>query len=109
MSFGTQTTSKPAFLFVSVVNIIIPRNLFKPPAALKNAKKDTKGYLFGRRPTDLLFFVFFVSFVVNAFFTARFAQERKERKERRKDIFFARRATNLFFFASFAACIFLDQ
>jgi hypothetical protein len=39
--------------------------LFQPPASLKNA---TNEHLSGRRPTDLFFFVLFVSFVVQAFF-----------------------------------------
>ena len=46
-------------------------SFFQPPASLKNAKdakKTTNEHLSGRRPTDLFFFVLFVSFVVQAFF-----------------------------------------
>jgi hypothetical protein len=54
--------------------------LFKPPASLKNA---TNEHLPGRRPTDLFFFVLFVSFVVQAFFLNRPLRSRTPKMQRR--------------------------
>jgi hypothetical protein len=76
-------------------------NAAKRPRETKRSRTVTKVIcLFSLGFHILLFFVFFASFVVNAFFTARCAQERQERKERTPRIFFARRATNLLFFAA---------